>query len=69
MIIELWEKEAHRVQALVELESEHSDLEAVLAQWTESRSEMGVFSIRAEATVFARGKAGRNKTGEARRRR
>jgi hypothetical protein len=66
--IELWEKEDQREQVLAEHTAEYSNLEAAFADWTESRTEVGVFRVLAEATVRPRGRAGRTKAGEARRR-
>ncbi len=57
--IELWETEDQRKQALAERSSEYSDLEAAFADWTESRTEIGVFRVLAEATVRPRGRARR----------
>jgi heme-degrading monooxygenase HmoA len=67
LTVELWETEAQREQALVENKAEYSDLEAALGEWTESKTEVGIFSVLAEATVRPRGRAGRSKAGEARR--
>lgn len=68
LMIDLWETEAQREQALAERKAEYSDLDAALADWAESRAERGVFRVLAEATVHPRGRAGRTKAGEARRR-
>jgi hypothetical protein len=68
LTIDLWETGAQREQALAESKSEYSDLEVALADWTESRTEVGVFRVLAEATVHPRGRAGRTKAGEAGRR-
>ena len=65
--IDLWETEAQREQALDESKVEYSDLEAAFGEWTESRTEVGIFSVRAEATVRPRGRARRSKAGESRR--
>jgi heme-degrading monooxygenase HmoA len=67
LTIDLWDTEAQREQALAERKAEHSDLEAALGEWTESKTEVGIFSVLAEATVRPRGRAGRSKAGEARR--
>ena len=67
LTIDLWETEAQREQALAERKTEYSDLEAAFGEWTESKAEVGIFSVLAEATVRPRGRAGRSKAGEARR--
>ena len=67
LTIELWETEAQREQALAEHEAEYADLEAALGEWIESKTEVGIFSVRAEATVRPRGRTGRGKAGETRR--
>jgi hypothetical protein len=63
----LWETGAQREQALAEGKAEYSDLEAAFGEWTESKTEVGIFRLLAEATVRPRGRAGRSKAGEARR--
>ena len=68
LAIDLWDTEAHREQMLAERQAEYSELEAAFAGWTESRTEMGVFRVLAEATVWPRGRARRNAAGEAGRR-
>jgi hypothetical protein len=68
LAIDLWETEAQREQALAERKAEYSNLDAAFADWTKSRTEVGVFRVLAEATVYPRGKAGRTKAGEASRR-
>ncbi len=67
LAIDLWETETQREQALAESKAEYSDLEATFAEWIESRTELGTFSVLAQATVRPRGRAGRSKPGEARR--
>ena len=66
LTIDLWETGAQREQALAESKAEYSDLEAAFDKWIESKTEVGIFSVRAEATVRPRGRAGRSsrrKTG------
>ncbi len=65
LAIDLWETEAQRAQALAERQAEYSDLDAAFTDWSESRTEVGVFRVLAEATVRPRDRAGR--TGRARR--
>jgi heme-degrading monooxygenase HmoA len=68
LTIDLWDTLAQREQMLTERKAEYSNLEAAFADWTESRTEVGVFRVLAEATVHPRGRARRTKAGEARRR-
>jgi heme-degrading monooxygenase HmoA len=67
LIIDLWETAAQRKQALAEHEAEHTDLETAFGEWIESKTEIGVFGVLAEATVRPRGKARRSKARVARR--
>jgi heme-degrading monooxygenase HmoA len=68
LAIDFWDTLAQREQILAERKAEYSSLEAALADWTESRTQVGVFKVLAEATVRPRGRARRSKAGEARRR-
>ncbi|MFC1618956.1 antibiotic biosynthesis monooxygenase family protein [Candidatus Neomarinimicrobiota bacterium] len=68
LTIEVWETEAHREQVLAERMAEYSKLNAAFTEWTESRTEVGVFRMLAEAAVRPRGRPGRSKAGTARRR-
>jgi heme-degrading monooxygenase HmoA len=68
LLIDLWETAAQRGQGLAERKAEYSGLESTFADWTESWTEVGTFSIIAEATVRPRGRSGRSKFGEAGRR-
>lgn len=52
--IELWDAEAQREQMLAERQAEYADLDADLAEWTESKTDVGIFRVLAEATVRAR---------------
>jgi hypothetical protein len=61
LTIDLWETGAQREQALSERKAEYSDLEAAFGEWTESRTELGIFSVLAEATVRPRSRAGRRR--------
>jgi len=60
LTIDLWESETQREQALVERKAEYADLEATYGEWTESQTEVGIFSVLAEATVRPRGRVGRS---------
>ena len=66
LTIDFWDTEAHREQMLAERKAEYSNLDAAFADWTESKTEVGIFRVLAEATVRPRGRARRNKAGEAR---
>ena len=68
LTIDLWNTDAHREQTLAERRAECSDLDATLAEWTESQTEVGIFKVLAEATVRPRGKSRQITTGETRRR-
>jgi hypothetical protein len=68
LAIDLWDTGAQREQALAERKAECSNLDAAFDHWTESRTEMGIFRVLAEATVYPRGRARRSNAGEARRR-
>ncbi|MCJ7514230.1 MAG: antibiotic biosynthesis monooxygenase [Anaerolineales bacterium] len=68
LAIDLWETGAQRQQVLAERKAEYSRLDAAFADWIESRTEVGIFSILAEATVRPLGRAARTKAGEAGRR-
>lgn len=65
LVIDLWDTRAQQEQALAERKADYADLEATLADWTESRTEVGTFSALAEATVRPLGRAGRTAGGEA----
>lgn len=56
LIFDLWDTETQREQVLSECAEEYARLNADLEDWTESRIEVGVFRMRAESTVRARGK-------------
>jgi heme-degrading monooxygenase HmoA len=68
LTIDLWDTLAQREQMLAEHEAEYSSLHATFGDWTESKTEVGIFRVLAEATVHPRGRARRGKAGEARRR-
>ena len=68
LTIDFWDTLAQREQMLAERKAEYSNLDAAFADWTESKTEVGIFRVLAEATVHPRGRAGRSKAGEAGRR-
>jgi len=68
LTIEFWDTGAQREQMLAERKADYSNLDAAFADWTESKTEVGIFRVLAEATVHPRGRARRGKAAEARRR-
>jgi heme-degrading monooxygenase HmoA len=68
LAVDVWDTESQREQALAEQKAEYSTLDAALADWTESRTEVGTFSMRAEAAVRPHSTAGRASSGTAARR-
>jgi heme-degrading monooxygenase HmoA len=66
--IDVWDTVAQREHMLAERKAEYSDLHAAFADWTESKTEVGIFRVLAEATVHPRGRVQRSKAREARRR-
>ena len=67
LTIEVWDTAAQREEVLTERQAEYATLEASLADWIESQTEVGVFRVQAEATVRPRGRA-RSRDGEVHRR-
>jgi hypothetical protein len=68
LTIDFWDTLAQREQMLAERKAEYSSLDTAFADWTESKTEVGIFRVLAEATVRPRGRARRSKAGEAHRR-
>lgn len=66
--VEVWENETQREQALAERSVEYAEVDAALAEWTESRTRVGIFRMLAEASVRPQGRARRTRTGETDRR-
>jgi len=66
LAIELWDAPVQREDALAQRQDEYAALQASFAEWTTSQTELGVFRIMAEATVYPRGRAPRSR-GESRR--
>lgn len=56
LILAVWDAEAHYEQALRDHVDEYAKLNADLEDWTESRTLLGVFRMRAEAGVRPRPK-------------
>ena len=69
LAIDIWDSATQREQALVEIETDYSAVDAGFRDWTESRTQLGVFRVQAEATVRPLGKASRSKARDARQRR
>ena len=65
LVIDIWDLEDQRDSLLASCETEYSVLEAALADWTESRTKVGVYQVRSGATVRRRRKPGRGGTGSA----
>jgi hypothetical protein len=63
LVVDLWDSAEQREQALVDQQAAYLELEATFAGWTESKTEVGTFSVRAGATVRPRGDARRIKAG------
>jgi heme-degrading monooxygenase HmoA len=51
LMIEVWDSEAQRAQALAARATEYAGLSADLADWIESGAGLGVFTLLAEAAV------------------
>jgi heme-degrading monooxygenase HmoA len=60
LVIDLWDTLAQREQILAERKNEYSDLNADFAEWTESKTDVGIFRVRVESTVRPRGRARRS---------
>jgi hypothetical protein len=67
LIIDLWDTVEQRDQALKERKSDYSDVQDTFNEWTESKADLGIFSVRAEATVRPRSRTGQRKSGASRR--
>jgi heme-degrading monooxygenase HmoA len=63
LMVDLWDSAGQQEQAVIDHQAAYLELEAVFAEWTESKTEVGTFSVRAEATVRPRGEARRMKAG------
>jgi heme-degrading monooxygenase HmoA len=59
LAVDIWDTRAQREQMLAERKAEYSSLDAAFGDWTESRTEVGIFRVLAEATVHPRGRARR----------
>jgi hypothetical protein len=66
LVVEIWDAVAQREAALAARAAEHAQFETILAGWTESRTEVGVFRLLAEATVRPRGATRQRSPGSAR---
>jgi heme-degrading monooxygenase HmoA len=63
LTIEFWDTGAQREQMLAERKAEYANLDAAFGEWTESKTEVGIFRVLTEATVHPRGTARRGKAG------
>jgi hypothetical protein len=68
LAVDVWDTAVLREQALAEQMAGYSSLDASLADWTEARTEVGTFSMRAEAAVRPHSATGRARSGTAGRR-
>jgi heme-degrading monooxygenase HmoA len=68
LTIELWETADLREKARAEHQTDDSDLDSTLTNWTDSMIEVGIFRVMAEATVRPHGKTRRTKAGKHHRR-
>ena len=59
LAIEMWDSGAQREEALAERSAAYADLGAQLDNWVESRDELGLYRLLAEATVRPRASIGR----------
>jgi quinol monooxygenase YgiN len=66
LIIDVWESEDQQDQALVEHKEGYTDLEVTFDEWVESKIELGIFSLRTQASVRPRNKAGGTKGSRSR---
>lgn len=51
LMVEVWDTAAQRQDALAGHAAEHASLEAALADWCEARTDLGVFTMLAQAAV------------------
>jgi heme-degrading monooxygenase HmoA len=65
LMVDIWDSGVQRKQLLAEREAEYAKLDSAFADWTESQTEIGVFQVRADATVRRRGKPQRGRMGQA----
>jgi heme-degrading monooxygenase HmoA len=57
LVIDLWDTAAQREHALVEHRDDYALLEGTFGEWTQSRTEVGIFRVQADATVRPRSRA------------
>jgi heme-degrading monooxygenase HmoA len=69
LTIDLWDSEDLREQTISERRTEYAQLDATFGEWTDSRTQVGVFRILAESTVRPADRVPRSKIDDARRRR
>lgn len=61
LIVDIWDTDEQQAQARRDGADEYAKLTADLDNWTESRTEVGIFRVRAEATVRPDPKSSRRK--------
>ena len=66
LAIEVWDSEHQRDQALDEGQDGYAGLLAAFEEWTETRTELGTFSVLAQAGVRPISGAGRSRGGRSR---
>ena len=59
LTIDLWDSEVERERALADHKEEYTELDTAFAEWTESETEVGIFSVMVEATVRPRARTKR----------
>ena len=64
LAVEFWDTEAQREAMLAGRRAECADLGAILDSWIESKTEVGIFKVLAEATVRPHGTTRRSKAME-----
>ena len=68
LTIELWDSADQRQLAFSEQKTEGDELNSMMANWTDSITEVGIFRVMAEATVRPHGKTRRTKARKPHRR-
>ncbi len=59
LVIEVWDTEDRREQALAHHPTEYSDLQVAFSGWVEAKAEVGTFTMLGQAAVRPRAKAGK----------
>ena len=61
LTFDIWDSEIQQAQALEESKAEYTDLEMAFEEWLESKTEIGTFSMLAQATVRPQTKTRKSK--------